>query len=48
MATMVTLFVVPTVYSLLRRAPPTAHELDEQFARESKGARVEEHADDAK
>jgi multidrug efflux pump subunit AcrB len=38
MATMVTLFVVPTVYVILRRKPPTAHELDERFARESQGA----------
>jgi multidrug efflux pump subunit AcrB len=33
MATFVTLFVVPVVYSLLRRAEPTAHRLDEQFER---------------
>jgi multidrug efflux pump subunit AcrB len=38
MATVVTLFVVPTVYVILRRKPPTAHELDERFARESQGA----------
>ncbi|HLK90791.1 MAG TPA: efflux RND transporter permease subunit [Polyangia bacterium] len=38
MATVVTLFVVPTIYVILRRKPPTAHELDVRFARESKGA----------
>ena len=38
MATFVTLFVVPTVYTVLRRKPPTAHALDERFARESRGA----------
>ena len=34
-ATVTTLFVVPVVYSLLRTAPPRAHELDVQFAREA-------------
>jgi multidrug efflux pump subunit AcrB len=38
MATVVTLFVVPTFYVILRRKPPTAHALDERFARESRGA----------
>jgi len=38
MATLVTLLVVPTVYVILRRKPPTAHALDEKFARESRGA----------
>jgi len=38
MATVVTLLVVPTIYVILRRKPPTAHALDEQFARESRGA----------
>jgi multidrug efflux pump subunit AcrB len=38
MATIVTLLVVPTVYVILRRKPPTAHALDERFARESRGA----------
>ena len=33
-ATVVTLFVVPIVYSLLRKGIPTKHLLDEQFARE--------------
>ena len=37
-ATFVTLFIVPLVYSLLRTQPPRAHELDAQFARESHGA----------
>src|SRR4051812_34243551 len=43
-ATLVTLFIVPTVYTLLRKAPPTAHQLDEQFARESQGASEAAHA----
>jgi multidrug efflux pump subunit AcrB len=38
MATVVTLFVVPTFYVILRRKPPTAHALDQRFARESRGA----------
>jgi multidrug efflux pump subunit AcrB len=38
MATLVTLFVVPLIYSLIRKAPPSAHRLDEQFATESEGA----------
>jgi multidrug efflux pump subunit AcrB len=38
MATIVTLFVVPTFYVILRRKPPTAQALDERFARESRGA----------
>jgi multidrug efflux pump subunit AcrB len=38
MATIVTLFFVPTFYVILRRKPPTAHALDERFARESHGA----------
>ena len=37
-ATFVTLFLVPVVYSLLRRAPPRSHELDVKFAAESRGA----------
>jgi multidrug efflux pump subunit AcrB len=35
-ATFVTLFVVPAVYTLLRRAPPSAHQLDEKFEAESR------------
>ncbi len=38
MATLVTLLVVPTVYVILRRTPPTAYRLDEQFRVESQGA----------
>jgi Cu/Ag efflux pump CusA len=34
-ATAVTLFLVPIAYSLLRRAPPRQHELDQRFAEES-------------
>jgi multidrug efflux pump subunit AcrB len=37
-ATFVTLFVVPLVYTVLRRAPPTAHALDVEFEKEAKGA----------
>lgn len=33
-ATVSTLLVVPIVYSLLRRKPPTSHELDRRFERE--------------
>jgi multidrug efflux pump subunit AcrB len=33
-ATFTTLFVVPLVYSMLRREPPRAHALDERFQRE--------------
>jgi multidrug efflux pump subunit AcrB len=43
-ATFVTLFVVPVVYSLLRKAEPTKHRLDERFREESKGASAEAHA----
>ncbi len=39
-ATVTTLFVVPIVYSLLRRKPPVSHELDARFAREL-GERLE-------
>ncbi len=41
-ATLVTLFVVPVVYSLLRRAEPTKHRLEARFREESAGAA--EHA----
>jgi multidrug efflux pump subunit AcrB len=37
LATLVTLFVVPVVYSLLRTAVPTAHLLEARFAREKAG-----------
>jgi CzcA family heavy metal efflux pump len=43
-ATFVTLFIVPTVYTLLRSAPPSAHELDAKFHLESRGASEESHA----
>jgi hypothetical protein len=33
----VTLFVVPVVYSLLRRKMPTLHLLEERFLREKAG-----------
>jgi multidrug efflux pump subunit AcrB len=33
-ATVVTLFIVPVVYSLLRKGMPTKHLLDEQLAKE--------------
>jgi multidrug efflux pump subunit AcrB len=36
-ATVVTLFVVPVVYSLLRKDFPTRHLLDEKFAAEARG-----------
>jgi len=36
-ATFVTLFVVPVVYSLLRKKPPTRHLLEERFQLEKKG-----------
>ncbi|HEX3697960.1 MAG TPA: efflux RND transporter permease subunit [Polyangia bacterium] len=38
MATVVTLFVVPTIYVILRRRPPTAHQLDQRFKEEAQGA----------
>jgi multidrug efflux pump subunit AcrB len=37
LATVSTLFVVPVVYTLLRRRMPTLHELDLRFERESQG-----------
>ena len=40
-ATFVTLFVVPTVYTLLRKAPPRAHSLDEKFEAEMRGEKFE-------
>ena len=44
MATFVTLFVVPVVYTLLRRKPPTRHLLEERFQREKQGLEpVERH-----
>jgi len=38
MATVVTLFIVPVVYSLFRKKPPTAHLLDERFHVEQQGS----------
>jgi len=38
MATLVTLFVVPVVYSLFRKEAPTAHLLDDQFQLEQHGS----------
>jgi multidrug efflux pump subunit AcrB len=43
-ATFVTLFIVPAVYTLLRTAPPSSHELDTKFAAESRGASEASHA----
>jgi len=37
-ATLVTLFIVPVIYSLFRTKPPTAHLLDEQFHLEQQGS----------
>jgi multidrug efflux pump subunit AcrB len=37
-ATLVTLFIVPVIYSLFRTKPPTAHLLDEQFQIEQQGS----------
>ena len=34
-ATFVTLFIVPVVYSRLRKAEPTKHRLDAEFEKES-------------
>ena len=38
LATVVTLFVVPVVYSLLRVKLPTKHELDDRFHNEQQGS----------
>jgi multidrug efflux pump subunit AcrB len=37
-ATIATLFIVPIIYTLLRRKPPTLYELDRRFAAEAAGA----------
>lgn len=37
-ATVATLFLVPVVYSLLRRKPPTAHLLETQFQKDQQGS----------
>ncbi len=44
LATFVTLFIVPAVYSLLRQSEPEAHQLDALFAKESRGASEASHA----
>ena len=41
LATFGTLFVVPVVYTFLRRGAPTLHELDERFAAEARGESAE-------
>src|SRR5438477_2885175 len=43
-ATFVTLFIVPAVYTLVRKAPPSAPELDAKFAAEGRGASEAAHA----
>ncbi|MGZ3440894.1 MAG: efflux RND transporter permease subunit, partial [Polyangia bacterium] len=42
MATVVTLFVVPVVYTLLRKKPPTWHLLEQRFQREKQGLEPDE------
>jgi multidrug efflux pump subunit AcrB len=42
MATVVTLFIVPVVYTLLRRKPPMRHLLEERFQREKQGLEPDE------
>jgi hypothetical protein len=37
LATFGTLFVVPVIYTFLRKGPPTLHELDERFEAEARG-----------
>ncbi len=37
LATLATLFIVPIIYTLLRRKPPTLYELDRRFAAEAAG-----------
>ncbi len=44
-ATFVTLFVVPVVYSLLRRKAPVAHTLDERFQRELEEPHASPHVE---
>ena len=41
LATVSTLFVVPVVYTLMRRRMPTLHALDDRFERESRGEKIE-------
>ena len=42
-ATFATLFIVPIFYTLLRRAPPSLHQLDERFAAEAADTGVTPH-----
>lgn len=42
-ATFATLFIVPIFYTLLRRKPPTLHQLDERFAAEAADTGVTPH-----
>jgi multidrug efflux pump subunit AcrB len=42
MATVATLFVVPVIYTFLRKKMPVLHELDERFEAEARGAPVGE------
>ena len=42
LATVSTLFVVPVVYTLLRRRMPTLHALDERFEHEARGGAIQE------
>ena len=44
MVLMVTLFVVPVVYALLRKKLPTKHLLDTRFAREERGEEISPEA----
>jgi hypothetical protein len=39
-ATFVTLFIVPVIYSLLRTAVPSKHLLDEQLRKEEEGLHI--------
>ena len=40
LATVATLFVVPVIYTLLRRGAPVLHELDSRFEAEARGGPV--------
>jgi multidrug efflux pump subunit AcrB len=44
MATISTLFIVPVVYSSLRKKAPSAHTLDEEFEKESRAYEATHHA----
>ncbi len=44
-ATAATLFIVPVIYSLLRREMPTKHLLDERFRAETQGEQARRHID---